>query len=160
MQMYLTWGPSTWALTLGCSPLFSLILLYKSQRSLNANGHKKTSSNSFVFTRNASNVDWEKSSGQLKVKLSHCAVFLLKIWTLPNRQGIGFEVLMICIPAVFTFNLLHDNATFPVKKIMVWYYSSLSSLVASEVTVKTFKPWLLAESLSLNLRVIWGWLIC
>ncbi len=146
MQMYLTWGPSTWAPTWGCPALFSLILLYISQRSLKANSHKQTSSNSFVFTGNTSNMDREKSSGQLKVKLSHCAVFLLKIWTLPNRQGIGFEVLMICIPAVFTFNLLHDNATFPVKKILVWYYSSLSSLVASEVTVKTFKSWLLAET--------------
>ncbi len=34
MQMYLTWGPSTWALAFGCPPLFSLLLLYVSQNTV------------------------------------------------------------------------------------------------------------------------------
>ncbi len=50
MQMYLTWGPLPWAL--GLPPLFSLIILYKSQNiSLAAIGQKKASSHSLVTTR-------------------------------------------------------------------------------------------------------------
>ncbi len=44
-EIYLTWGPSTWGLISGCSPLFSLILLNVSQhRSLTAIGQKIASS--------------------------------------------------------------------------------------------------------------------
>ncbi len=61
VRMNLTRDPSTLALTSGCPPPFSLILLYVSQhRSLTANGQKKTSSHS--FTRDSSNRDREKSS--------------------------------------------------------------------------------------------------
>ncbi len=58
LQIFLTCGPSNWALASGCSPLFSLILLYVSQhRSLTAIGQKKASSHSLVLTRDTCNRD-------------------------------------------------------------------------------------------------------
>ena len=101
MWMYLTWGPSTWALASGCPPLFGLILLYVLQdRLLTAIGQKKASSHSLVNARDTRNRDREKSSGQTHlsniwtigamdrtsgqplVKLSLLRSISLKIWLL------------------------------------------------------------------------------
>jgi hypothetical protein len=56
--MYLTWGPSTWALASGYPPLFS-----PQHRSLTAISQKKVSSPSLVNTIDTRNRDREKSSG-------------------------------------------------------------------------------------------------
>ncbi len=42
MQMYLTWGPSTWALASGCPPLFILILFNVSQHRSLASGSEES----------------------------------------------------------------------------------------------------------------------
>jgi hypothetical protein len=112
MRMHLTRDPSTWALTSGCPPPFSLILLYVSQhRSLTSISQKKTSSNS--FTRDSSNRDREKSSDLTR---------LFNIWTIGamNRTLGQSQVKLSLLGSISLKNRPHAVVERPESKLVIY----------------------------------------